>query len=210
VEPEFWLGRWREGRIGFHEGRPNAYLERHAAHLGPPGRVLVPLCGKAEDLAWLAAKGHEVVGVELSEDAARAFFHEHRAVPTETRGPRFLRLTANGVTILVGDIFALTPDDVVGVTAFYDRAALIALQPAQRGRYVALLRKLLPGAAGLLVTFEYDGKLMDPPPHPVGEPEVRALYAGVRVAEIDDGPADNARLTELGARAHERCFALLL
>lgn len=210
MEPEFWLGRWREGRIGFHEGRPNAFLERHAAHLGPPGCVLVPLCGKAEDLAWLAARGHEVIGVELAEDAARAFFAEHGLVPTEARAGAFLRLAAGGVAILVGDVFALAASDVTGVTAFYDRAALIALMPPQRARYVALLRKLIPGSPGLLVTIEYDGKLMDPPPHPVPEPEVRKLYQGVRVAEIDDGPAENARLTEAGGTARERCFALTL
>ena len=210
MEPDFWLARWREGRIGFHEGRPNAYLERHIAVLGPPGRVLVPLCGKAEDLAWLAARGHEVVGVELSEVGARAYFAEHGAVPSETRAGAFTRLTAGRVTILVGDIFDLGAAEVVGVTAFYDRAALIALTPIHRRRYVAQLRRLLPGTPGLVITFEYDPTLMQPPPHPVGEPEVRALYAGGRVAEIDGGPADSPRLRELGASAYERCFAISL
>jgi thiopurine S-methyltransferase len=210
VERQFWLDRWNAGQIGFHEGRPNAYLERHAAHLGPPGCVLVPLCGKSEDLAWLASRGHAVLGVELAERGARAFFAEHGLVPAEARRGAYLALAAGGVTILVGDVFDLTPADVAAVTAFYDRAALIALTPPQRARYVALLRKLLPGSNGLLVTFEYDARLMDPPPHAVLEPEVRALYAGVRVAEIDDGPATHARLAAVHGSAHVRCFALTL
>lgn len=210
MERQFWLDRWASGQIGFHEGHPNAFLARHAAHLGPPGRVLVPLCGKAEDLGWLAAQGHSVLGVELSEQAARAYFAEHDLVPAVTTRGAFTALSADRVTILVGDVFDLAPADVAEVTAFYDRAALIALQPAQRVRYVALLRKLLPGCNGLLVTFEYDQKLMDPPPHAVHEPEVRKLYAGVRVAEIDDEPAPNPRLAALGQVGHARCFALTL
>ena len=80
MEPSFWLERWRENRIGFHEGHPNSYLERHRSELGAGRRVLVPLCGKTEDLAYLASLGHHVVGIELAEAAARAFFVEHGAI----------------------------------------------------------------------------------------------------------------------------------
>ena len=69
MDPSFWRDRWQAGQIGFHEGRPNSFLERFADRLPRGGRVLVPLCGKAEDLAYLAGRGHEVVGVELVEDA---------------------------------------------------------------------------------------------------------------------------------------------
>ena len=58
--------RW-SGRIGFHQGAPNPLLVAHAAALGAgPRRVLVPLYGKTEDMVWLAAQGHTVVGVELA------------------------------------------------------------------------------------------------------------------------------------------------
>src|SRR4051812_33920356 len=83
-----WFGRWREGRIGFHEGAPNRRLVRHARELGTPNhddgtpkRVLVPLCGKSEDLTYLAQLGFEAVGVELVESAVRAFFSEHALTP---------------------------------------------------------------------------------------------------------------------------------
>ena len=88
MEPDFWRARWSEGRIGFHEGAPNAHLRQNLDVLAGARRVLVPLCGKAEDLAFLAASGREVVGVELVEDAVRAFFAEHGLAPTVTReGP---------------------------------------------------------------------------------------------------------------------------
>ena len=62
MHPEYWIERWKEGRIGFHRAGVNPQLvEHHARALGETKRVLVPLCGKSEDLAWLAASGHEVV-----------------------------------------------------------------------------------------------------------------------------------------------------
>ena len=51
IDVDFWIARWAEGRIGFHEGRPNTFLTHHVARLGSHRRVLVPLCGKSEDLA---------------------------------------------------------------------------------------------------------------------------------------------------------------
>ena len=60
MESEFWLERWREDRIGFHEGEINRYLMRWWPELGlaPDARVLVPLCGKAHDMLWLVDRGH--------------------------------------------------------------------------------------------------------------------------------------------------------
>jgi hypothetical protein len=57
MEPGFWRARWSEGRIGFHEGTSNAHLRKNVDVLAGARRVLVPLCGKAEDLAVLAAAG---------------------------------------------------------------------------------------------------------------------------------------------------------
>ena len=82
VMHEDWLARWRDGRIAFHEGHPNVLLEHHIARLAGCRRVLVPLCGKAEDLAYLAAQGHAVLGVELAEQAIREFFEAHGLAPS--------------------------------------------------------------------------------------------------------------------------------
>ena len=51
--------------------------------------VLVPLCGKAHDLAFLAERGHRVVGVELSEIAVRAVFSEHEFEVSQRASPPF-------------------------------------------------------------------------------------------------------------------------
>jgi thiopurine S-methyltransferase len=143
MEPGFWIERWAEGRIGFHEGRPNQYLERHAARLDGARRVLVPLCGKAVDLAYLASRGHEVVGVELVEDAVRAFFAEQDVTPAVQRRGGFVEYAAGGIAIFAGDVFATTRELLGPIDGFYDRAALIALPPALRARYVPHLRGLV-------------------------------------------------------------------
>lgn len=179
METDFWIARWQEGRIGFHEGQPNALLVRFADELKARKRVLVPLCGKSEDLAFLASRGHEVVGVELVEDAVRAFFAEHGIEPFVEPQGALTAWRAGGLTILAGDFFAATQSDVGDVDALYDRAALVALPEAMRARYVSHLRSLLvPASVGLVVTLDYPPHVRSGPPFSVPETELRSLYAG--------------------------------
>jgi thiopurine S-methyltransferase len=207
MEPDFWRARWSEGRIGFHEGAPNAHLCKHVDVLAGARRVLVPLCGKTEDLAFLAAAGHEVVGVELVEDAVRAFFAEHGLSPAVTREGPLTRYAHGPFTLFAGDLFDATAARLGTFDGWYDRAALIALPPPLRARYVPhLLGLLRPGGRGLLVTVEYDQAKKAGPPFSVEEGEVRGLLPGVQVRLLDDVPAD--RFGELPSR--EKCFALEL
>jgi thiopurine S-methyltransferase len=220
-----WLARWREGRTAFHEGRPNDLLVRHAAHLAGSRRVLVPLCGKSEDLAFLAACGHDVVGVELAEQAVQAFFAEHDLTPSiAPRGPvvayevgaGMVRpaaptgpATSGAIALLAGDFFAVTPELLGPVDALYDRAALIALPAELRSRYVARLRALLPvEAPALVITLEYDQAAVAGPPYAVLEAELRTLYAGAAVELMEERPGDVAKCAQSGTPVTERCFAL--
>lgn len=191
MEPDFWRARWVEGRIGFHEGRTNAHLERHVGRLGQARRVLVPLCGKAVDLEFLAERGHQVVGVELVEDAVRAYFQERGQEPQVRREGGLAIYQAGPVTLVAGDFFATDRVSLGEVDALYDRAALIALPPPMRVRYALHVRTLIPrGAPGLLVTMEYPQDKMPGPPFSVPEDEVHQLYAGLAVERLDDVPAE--------------------
>lgn len=211
MEPSFWLECWRKGRTAFHEGKPNAFLARHVARLGAPGRVLVPLCGKTEDMAFLRAQGHEVVGVELAESALEDFFREHGITPEVSRTERFTTLRAEGITLLAGDFFDLSRDHAPGITAVYDRAALVALPHEMRARYAEHIRALAPaGAPMLVVTFDYPQTAMDGPPFAVPEADLRALYADATVLELDHAPMEMAKLREAGVSATERCWLVTL
>lgn len=208
---EDWIARWRDGRIGFHEGRPNTFLDRHLARLAGCRRVFVPLCGRSEDLAFLAAHGYEVVGVELAEQAVREFFELHALTPSITPRGSVVEYRAGAVTLLVGDLFATTPELVGPIDALYDRAALIALPAELRPSYVAQLRALLPaGSPGLVITVEYDPRAIAGPPFVVAEAELRSLYAGAVVEWLEDQPVTSGKLAESNVLATERCFAIRL
>jgi len=186
MEHDFWHERWNANQIGFHQGRPNPMLERHAAMLGEPGSgpVLVPLCGKAVDMAWLAGRGWEVVGIEISPVAVRDFFAEQSIPAARASDPPYDVLAGGGVSLLCGDFFAVEGTHVDRVRAVYDRAALVALPAPMRDAYVERLLAVLPVEAPiLLITFEYPQDRIDGPPFSIGETEVRRRFDGRRTVE---------------------------
>src|SRR3546814_8021419 len=109
------------------------YTTRFRSKHGPPlglatgSRVFVPLCGKSLDMAWLAARGHRVLGVELSPLAVGQFFDENGLAPTKRESPLGTHFTAGPIEIICGDAFALDAQTLADCAAVYDRAALIAL-----------------------------------------------------------------------------------
>jgi len=180
MDPAFWQQRWQEGRTGFHRERVLPLLEKHWPSLGlPPGsRVFVPLCGKSLDMAWLAARGHRVLGVELSPIAVARFFDEQGLSPDVRESTLGTHYTAGAIEIIRGDAFALDAATLADCTAVYDRAALIALPRPMRDRYIGELHARLPvGCRELLVTLECPGYEKSGPPFTVGADEVRRLYA---------------------------------
>lgn len=197
---EPWLDRWEEGRIGWHEAGGNASLHKHWS--AGSKRVLVPLCGKSPDLLWLEEQGNEVVGVELSNIAARAFFDENGIAYSA----RDVRLTVyagtdRDITIYCGDIFEF---DVAGFDACYDRGSLIALPADVRPDYAAHLDSLLtPDACRLLITIDYDDTIATGPPFSVSEDEVLKYWPAMKLIDryddIDNGPPKfrNAGLTAM-------------
>jgi thiopurine S-methyltransferase len=204
MDPEFWRARWAERKIGFHEGAPNALLQQYVDRLAEHHRVLVPLCGKSEDLAFLASRGHAVVGVELVETAVREFFAEHGLEPEIDRRGEHAIFSAGDVALIAGDWFAVTPALIGRVDAFYDRAALIAMPPERRPAYVAKLRELCRGP-GLAITLDYADGAYTGPPFPVGDAEVRGYFGAELLAEA---PNRSGRIAELGIAAVERCYAI--
>lgn len=201
MEPDFWRARWAEGKTAFHEGEPNQHLTNHIARLGQKKRVFVPLCGKAVDLTYLPAFGHQVIGVELVEQAVQEFFAMLGGTPTVTPQGPFKRYEAAGIVILQGDFFATTREHLGPIDALYDRASLIALPETMRRDYVKHLHALLPaGAPGLVITVEYEQHLAEGPPFSVSEAELRAHYAGGTVEKLAEVKATGSpKLVQAGA-----------
>ncbi|MGI9248157.1 MAG: thiopurine S-methyltransferase [Woeseiaceae bacterium] len=181
---EQWLERWRIGRIGWHEAAGNRSLQKHWTASGK--RILVPLCGKTLDLIWLERQGNEVVGVELSEVAVKAFFDENEIAYSVVDGA----LTAyvaddRAITIYCGDFFEFTEGPFDG---HYDRGALVALPAKMRRDYVEHIRSLLSAdATQLVISLEYDESIACGPPFSIPADEILAYWSGLeRVDAYDD------------------------
>jgi thiopurine S-methyltransferase len=211
MRPEYWLERWQEGRIGFHRADATPRLLEHQMVLDGAIRVLVPLCGKSADLEWLVVQGFEVVGIELSELAAQAFFSERGFTPERREQGPFVAYRHGNVTILVGDFFAANVSDLGAFDGVYDRAAMIALPPELRARYTAHLQTLLaPKAKLLLVTLHFDAA--GGPPFSVSPVYVSAAYASAKklspLARVD-AKSDTPGPVERGASfVHENVYGI--
>lgn len=204
MKPDFWLERWANKQIGFHQRDINALLRRHWAKLDIPQRtkVFVPLCGKSRDMLWLRAQGYDVFGVEFIQIALRDFFAETGLTPDVSVQPPFERWEGEGVSLWCGDFFDLTRGDLREVGAVYDRASLIALPPDMRRRYVDKMAEILPPRAEiLLITLSYPEGEMRGPPFSVTDAEVHTLYADrfeVEPLAAENALGDNAPLRERG------------
>lgn len=212
MHEDFWQERWARNEIGFHLDDVHPGLRRHWPRLAVPvgATVLVPLCGKSLDLAWLAGQGYRVLGVELSQKAVEAFFSEQQLEVEVSQEGAYRVYRAGALEIRCGDFFALSAEDVAACQGVYDRAALIALPPAMRERYATLLTAILPaGCQQLLVTLDYDQAEMDGPPFAVSPSEVRELYAvgwDVELLEAKEVLERNPRMRERGLQRLEEQF----
>ena len=178
MEASFWHQKWEKGEIAFHESDFNPLLVSHF-ELASGGRVLVPLCGKTRDIAWLLGRGCRVVGVELSEIAVRDLFDELGMTPEVTSAGSFLRYQSERLEVLVGDVLAVREDLLGRVDGVYDRAALVALPSTTRTAYAAHLAAVTRGAPQWLVTLEFDQNQLEGPPFSLNRDELERLYAGV-------------------------------
>lgn len=165
-------------------------VAHHDAALAGARRVLVPLAGRSLDLAWLEARGHEVVGVEIVEEVVEAYLADRGLRPAPAPLGPFRAHRHGRLTILVGDMLDATPELVGRFDGVWDRAALVALPPPERPRYAAVLRDLMePGARMLLQTFACGRPPDVGPPFQVDEAEVRRLYPDADVRVLGEGPA---------------------
>lgn len=105
-------GEWEERYASVDRlwsGRPNDWLPQLAADWAP-GRALDLGCGEGDDALWLAARGWDVTGVDLSATAIGRMLDGARAAGVEGR--------VHGVVLdLVADPLPAGPFDLV--TSFY-------------------------------------------------------------------------------------------
>lgn len=185
MDPDFWHQRWRENQIGFHERNGNALLAKYFDRLSLQGgdRVFVPLCGKSNDIGWLAARGCRVVGIELSPAAVEAFFSENGLEAEVSHVGALTRYASGPIELFAGDFFELSKETLGAVDAVYDRAALVAMPDSMREAYADHLTRVTGCAPQLLIAFDYDRTQMEGPPFSVPETTIEELYGSLYARE---------------------------
>ena len=179
MEAKFWHERWVKGEIGFHQLDFNRHMQDFIGRLGiqPGAHILVPLCGKSLDMLWLAERGYQVTGIEISERAAKDFYIENGLEYELVRLPGVCIYRGENIDILCSDFFTVEATDLPRVDAVYDRASLIALPPQMRLDYAKHLTRMIGGGTrSLLVTLDYLQEEMQGPPFSVTGDEVRRLF----------------------------------
>ena len=216
MDTNFWIARWQQNQIGFHQEEFNAHLQAYWGKLGltPGATIFVPLCGKSRDMLWLLAQGYKVVGVEISPKAVQDFFTENQLKPAVNKSGRFDCWQAGELTLLCGNYFDLTTHMLLHCDGVYDRAALIALPPDMRQQYLRHFEVIVPkNAPILLITLEYDQSAMSGPPFSVTTAEVNLLYGSHYAIEplfSADVISENARFQNAGLkRLEEHVFKLV-
>ena len=176
---EFWHNRWQSQKIGWHREIYNDLLLKHWPNIDAidAGNVLVPLCGKSLDMLWLAEQGYTIVGLEMVQQAVEIFFSENQLEFDMIEIGKHKKFSSHPFTIFQGDLFDLDIG-VIQADSWYDRAALIAIEPSKRENYVDQIRKQTKlGAVGLLITFAYPQEQMQGPPYALHDDDVISLFS---------------------------------
>ena len=154
-----WDARYREGRDGWELGGPapplEAFLRRDPRRPLPPGRVLVPGCGRGHEAALLAELGFATVGLDISAEALRQAGRRH--------GPERPKLSWRQADLLDAAALreaGLTAGSLQGVV---EHTCFCALDPSHRPTYLQTVTELLAPGGWLLGLFWCHGREGGPP-----------------------------------------------
>jgi len=136
---QFWQERFEKNEIGWDRGAPSpqliGWIESGALQ---PCRIAVPGCGTGWEVAELARRGFEVVGIDYTAAAVE----RTRAL-----------LDAQGLTaeVLQADVLHYQPASLFD--AVYEQTCLCAIHPEHWLEYAQQLQKWLKPGASLWVLY---------------------------------------------------------
>jgi thiopurine S-methyltransferase len=171
-----WDQRYREGRDGWELGAPApplaAFLRDDPRRPRPPGRVLVPGCGRGHEAALLAELGFAALGLDLSGEALREARRRHGPDRPELRWHQADLLDPEALRAA-----GLADGSLQGVV---EHTCFCALEPSRRPDYLRAVTQLLAPGSWLLGLFWCHDQPGGPPfgSHP-GELESQLRAAGL-------------------------------
>ena len=144
-----WDQRYREGSDRWELGKPapplDTFLRTDSRAPQPPGRLLVPGCGRGHEAALLADLGYEVIGLDFSSEAIQRAQVLHG---TDRAALRWLQADLlDEVVLQEAGISAGSLQGVLEHTCF------CAIDPAQREAYLDTVARLLVPGGWLLGLF---------------------------------------------------------
>lgn len=160
ADPDFWDLRYGASFAPWDAGRVPAQLRLMAEAESSMPRVLVPGCGSAWDVRFLAARGWDVLGIDFSDaalDAARAVLGPHTG------------------RVRKADFFAPIPEAPFDLV--YERAFLCALPRRLWGDWGARVAELVRPCGRLAGFFHFDRAERGPPFGLCGQDELDRLLA---------------------------------
>jgi len=177
MDNNFWLQRWENGEIGFHEREVNLFLLKYSnSILRKNDKVFIPLCGKSLDISYILSKGCFVIGCELSELAIKELFYNLKITPNIIRTDYHIIYKSDNIKIFVGDFFHLLPKDLGDIDAIYDRGSLVAFPYEVRIKYSKHIQDITKSAKQFIVVYNYDQSLKEGTPYSVKKEELLSLY----------------------------------
>jgi len=184
-DPAEWWNEAYEGDPPWDTGEPQSALVRLAEAGEIEGRVLDAGCGTGTEALYLAEQGHEVTGVDFSEQAIERAGEKSRERDLDA-------------DFRVGDALDLghDPDGDLGrFDTVVDVGLFHALEEDQRGEYADSLADVLAAGGRAFVLSFAEGAPDDWGPHPVADADVREAFAGGewRVRELREEPFETIR-----------------
>lgn len=159
------------------DGYPGLEKNWNSIDIGDNPSILVPLCGKSQDLIWLSDHCRSVIGVEISEIGVRKFLSENHLEASKSNFGDFSIYQTGNIQIWNGDFFKLPKNKMPAFDLIYDKAALNALPPKMRKEYASkILHLASPRTQILLHLLEYKQEEMTGPPFSVSIGEVKKLF----------------------------------
>jgi thiopurine S-methyltransferase len=205
MEKEFWLEKWNEDSIGFHQSKYHPILKNKIRLFNERDlekTILVPLCGKTLDMIFLKEQGFKVIGSEFSEKACLDFYKENNIEFKRSNKDGFIVFESKMINLYCGDYFKLKLDKKISY--LYDRAAIVALDPKDRQKYADKHTELLiPSGKALLLSFEYDQCLCSGPPFSIEESLIQEYFNNgfnIELIENNEIEIGNPRMIEAGVK----------
>lgn len=157
-----WNERYAQGDTPWEKGSAAPPLQEIVARAGKEvwgeGAVLVPGCGFGHDARWLADRGMDTVGLDISSLALQSARER-----TEGENPRFE----------CGDFFNAREG---AYSTIFEHTCFCAIDPSERKNYVTAAAQWLPVGGHLVAVFFLEPGREGGPPFGVSKLELDELF----------------------------------